>query len=68
MLLRSRAAKALAVRQITQLNKGKKTAGVDGKTALTTKERLVLCQKLHPYVAGLATPEAQTDRNSQSQW
>jgi len=47
LLLRSRAAKALAVRQVTQLNTGKKTVGVDGKTALSTKERLALCQKLH---------------------
>ena len=30
LILKSRAAKLLAIRQITQLNKGKKTAGVDG--------------------------------------
>ena len=46
LLLRSRAAKALAVRQVTQLNAGRKTEGVDGKTALSTKERLDLCQRL----------------------
>ena len=32
LLLRSRAAQALAVKQVTQLNRGKKTPGVDGKT------------------------------------
>ncbi len=47
LLLRSRAVKALAVRQVTQSNQGKKTPGVDGKTALSTKERLNLCQLLH---------------------
>ena len=43
LLLRSRAAQALAVKQVTQLNQGKKTPGVDGKTALSVRERLVLC-------------------------
>jgi RNA-directed DNA polymerase len=36
----------LAVRRVTQDNQGKKTAGVDGKTALTTAERLELVEKL----------------------
>lgn len=39
LLLKSRAATWLAIRQVTQLNTGKKTAGVDGKTALSFKER-----------------------------
>ena len=49
LLLRSRAAQALAVKQVTQLNQGRKTPGVDGKTALSTRERLVLCQKLNKH-------------------
>ncbi len=49
LLLRSRAAQALAVKQVTQLNTGRKSPGVDGKTALSTKERLVLCQKLNKH-------------------
>ena len=49
LLLRSSAAQALAVKQVTQLNQGKKTPGVDGKTALSTRERLVLCQKLNKH-------------------
>ena len=40
LLLHSTSAKYLAVRQVTQLNMGKKTAGVDGKTALTPRQRL----------------------------
>ena len=49
LLLRSRAAQALAVKQVTQLNQGKSTPGVDGKTALTTRQRLVLCQRLNKH-------------------
>ena len=42
LLLRSYAARMLAIRQVTQLNAGKKTAGIDGKLALNFKERLEL--------------------------
>jgi len=35
-------AKSLAVRRVTQENKGKKTAGVDGVTSLTPPQRLQL--------------------------
>jgi transposase len=46
LLLNSKAAKYLAVRQVTQLNPGKATAGVDGKTALNPKERMQLAVDL----------------------
>ena len=46
LLLNSKAAKYLAVRQVTQLNQGKATAGVDGKTALNPKERMQLAVDL----------------------
>src|SRR4030095_9555386 len=39
LLLKSRAAKYLAVRRVTQDNHGKRTAGVDGVTALTPPQR-----------------------------
>jgi RNA-directed DNA polymerase len=39
LLLKSRAAKYLAVRRVTQDNHGKRTAGVDGITALTPAQR-----------------------------
>ena len=42
LILKSKAARFLAIRQVTQLNAGKKTAGVDGKTALTHEERFNL--------------------------
>lgn len=36
----------MAIRQVTQLNAGKKTKGVDGKSSLTFKERLELSEIL----------------------
>ena len=42
LLISSYAARMLAIRRVTQLNTGKKTAGIDGKTALTFKERFQL--------------------------
>ena len=42
LILKSRSARLLAIRQVTQLNFGKKTAGVDGKASLTFKERFDL--------------------------
>ena len=46
LILRSQAARFLAIRQVTQLNSGKKTAGIDGKLALTFKERFELEEEL----------------------
>jgi RNA-directed DNA polymerase len=42
LVMNSYAARMLAIRQVTQLNKGKKTAGVDGKASLTFEERFQL--------------------------
>lgn len=47
LLMKSSAAKALAVRRVTQDNQGKKTAGVDGVKSLTPKQRLDLVIKLN---------------------
>ena len=50
LILKSYAARMLAVRQVTQLNAGKQTAGVDGKASLTFFERLNLSKWLsHHY-------------------
>src|SRR5437764_8047055 len=46
LLLKSRAAKLLAVRRVTQDNRGKHTAGVDGIKSLTPKQRLAVAQHL----------------------
>jgi RNA-directed DNA polymerase len=46
LLLKSRAAKLLAVRRVTQDNQGKHTAGVDGVKSLTPHQRLALAEQL----------------------
>ena len=46
LILKSQAAKFLAIRQVTQLNAGKKTAGVDGKKSLSFEERFALVKEL----------------------
>ena len=42
LILKSKAARFLAIRQVTQLNAGKKTAGIDGKKSLNFRERFEL--------------------------
>lgn len=54
LLMKSRAAKLLAVRRVTQENKGKKTAGVDGVKALSPHKRLELARNLR--IDGKAKP------------
>ncbi|NEQ86581.1 MAG: RNA-dependent DNA polymerase, partial [Moorea sp. SIO2I5] len=49
LILKSRAAQLLAVRQVTQLNKGKKTAGIDGRSSLNYKQRMELMEALNHY-------------------
>lgn len=46
LILKSIAARFLAIRQVTQLNAGKKTAGVDGKASLSFEERFDLSSVL----------------------
>jgi RNA-directed DNA polymerase len=47
LLRRSRAAKTLAVRRVTQDNDGKNTPGVDGVAKLTPKARLEMVQTMN---------------------
>ena len=46
LILKSKAARLLAIRQVTQLNAGKKTAGIDGKKSLTFEERFALADSI----------------------
>src|SRR3989442_12630724 len=48
LLMRSWAARCLAVRRVTQDNRGKKTAGIDGVASLTPPQRLALATQLTP--------------------
>src|SRR5260221_7526256 len=48
LLMKSEAARLLAVRRVTQDNQGKKTAGVDGVKTLQPAERFALVSRVHP--------------------
>ncbi len=54
MLVKSRYAKLIAVRKVTQENKGKNTAGVDGVKSLNNKQRISLASELE--IDGKARP------------
>src|SRR2546427_1948941 len=48
LLMKSEAARLLAVRKVTQDNQGKKTAGIDGVKSIVPKRRLVMARQIHP--------------------
>jgi RNA-directed DNA polymerase len=48
LLMKSSAARLLAVRRVTQENQGKKTAGIDGVKSVKPNERMVLAERIHP--------------------
>src|SRR5215475_1155280 len=47
LMLRSWSNTLVSVRQATQLNAGRKTAGVDGEVALTPRARMELAVRVH---------------------
>ncbi|NEO90337.1 MAG: RNA-dependent DNA polymerase [Moorea sp. SIO3G5] len=51
LILKSRSAQFLAVRQVSQLNKGKKTAGIDGLSSLNYRQRIELVETLNHYAS-----------------
>lgn len=55
LLLKSRAAKLLAVRRVTQDNQGKNTAGIDGVKSLTPRQRVTLVDNLGKLPIGRPT-------------
>jgi RNA-directed DNA polymerase len=55
LLLKSRAAKLLAVRRVTQDNQGKNTAGIDGVKSLTPRQRYALADHLGQLPIGSPT-------------
>ena len=48
LLMKSRAARLVAVRRVTQDNQGKNTAGVDGVKSVKPAQRLVMVERIHP--------------------
>ncbi|MFG6102148.1 reverse transcriptase N-terminal domain-containing protein, partial [Leptothoe sp. EHU-05/26/07-4] len=49
LMLRSYSNLLLAVRRVTQQNRGKKTAGIDGQVALTPQARVNLVNEMQAY-------------------
>jgi len=47
LMLRSRSNTLLSVRQVTERNTGRTTAGIDGEVALTPSERATLAKRIH---------------------
>src|SRR6266516_6443435 len=48
LLMKSEAARLLAVRRVTQENQGKKTAGIDGIKLVPPNSRLAMADQIHP--------------------
>lgn len=48
LLMKSKAARLIAVRRVTQDNQGKKTAGIDGIKDVNPQDRLALAEMIHP--------------------
>src|SRR6266851_1125275 len=57
LLMKSEAARLLAVRRVTQENQGKKTAGIDGVKAVKPQERQVMANQIHPKQWKQQTPQ-----------
>jgi len=53
LMLRSRSNTLISVRQVTERNAGRKTAGIDGEVALTSPERAELAERLHRHASPL---------------
>lgn len=49
LIIRSKANLLLSIKRVTQINKGKKTAGADGEIAITSRDRLMLYNLLKEY-------------------
>jgi len=56
LLLRSNANLLLSVKRVTQENRGKDTAGIDGKTATTVRTRMQLAKQISQYSLWKASP------------
>ena len=56
LMMRSYANLLLSTRRVTMDNHGKKTAGVDGQTALSAKARAQLVQEMPKYKPGMVKP------------
>src|SRR5216684_4573812 len=56
LIMKSRAARLLAVRRVTQDNQGKKTAGIDGVKSVQPTGRLAMVEAIHPKLIAKRKP------------
>ena len=56
MMLRSWSNTLLSVRQVTQRNTGRSTAGIDGEVALTSAARMALAVRVHVRTPAIRRP------------
>ena len=56
LMLRSRSNTLVSVRQVTQRNAGRKTAGIDGEVALTSQARADMAVRVHSTIATWRPP------------
>ncbi len=54
LMLRSQANTLVSVRQVTQRNTGRKTAGIDGQVALTSQARAEMAMQVHATIGSHA--------------
>src|SRR6266581_2779343 len=57
LVMKSRSARLLAVRRVTQDNQGKKTAGIDGVKSVSPAGRMALAEAIHPKRRGERKPK-----------
>ena len=68
MMLRSWSNTLLSVRQVTQRNTGRRTAGVDGEVALSSQERAEVAVRVHRCAVVLGPVAGPARVHSQGQW
>ena len=64
LMIRSTANRLSAIRQVTQCNQGKRTAGIDGRVALENETRLELYKELKVYHPEQVRPVRQEQRDN----
>src|SRR6266516_788665 len=57
LVMKSRSARLVAVRRVTQENQGKKTAGVDGVKSVPPAGRLAVAEAIHPHRMNTRKPK-----------
>jgi RNA-directed DNA polymerase len=67
LLMKSRSARLVAVRRVTQDNQGKKTAGIDGIKSVPPAGRFALAEAIHPKRMSKRNPSRSDGSGYQSQ-